>query len=209
MAPTIVGLGGSLARMSKSRAALQRALEGAASAGAETKLLDLRELDLPMYNPDDDEPTDAAAEVIESCYAADGLIWSSPLYQGTISGALKNALDWLHLLGPRDPPYLHDKVIGLISAAGGTQGLQAINTMEFAVRALRGWVVPYVVPVAAAFRVFDPEGRIQDESVELQLETLGSEVVRVSERFAADTSLHRQAECACAAERVATAAGTT
>ena len=90
-----------------------------------------------MYNPDADELGRAAAELIESCYAADGLIWSSPLYQGTISGALKNALDWLHLLGRRDPPYLHDKVIGLISTAGGTQGLQAINTMEFAVRALR------------------------------------------------------------------------
>jgi len=113
-------------------------------------LLDLRELDLPMYNPDDDEPGEAATRVIESCYSADGLIWSSPLYQGTISGALKNALDWLHLLGPREPSYLHDKVIGLISAAGGTQGLQAINTMEFATRALRGWAVPYVVPVASA-----------------------------------------------------------
>ena len=39
----------------------------------------------------------------------------------------------------RDPPFLHDKVVGLISAAGGTQGLQAINTMEFATRALRAW----------------------------------------------------------------------
>ena len=152
MALRIIGVGGSLASASKSRAALQQALEGASAAGAETRLLDLRELALPMYNPDDDEPNDAAAELIETCYAADGLLWSSPLYQGTISGALKNALDWLHLLGPREPPYLHDKVIGLISAAGGTQGLQAINTMEFAVRALRGWAVPYVVPVAAAAR---------------------------------------------------------
>jgi FMN reductase len=142
MGPRIVGLGGSLASASKSRAALQRALEGASAAGAEIRLLDLRELDLPMYNPDDDEPNEAAAELIETCYAADGLLWSSPLYQGTISGALKNALDWLHVLGQREPPYLHDKVIGLISAAGGTQGLQAINTMEFAVRALRGWAVP-------------------------------------------------------------------
>jgi NAD(P)H-dependent FMN reductase len=75
-----------------------------------------------MYNPDDHEPTETAATLIESCQAADGLLWSSPLYQGTISGALKNALDWLHVLGDRDPPYLHDKVIGLISAAGGTQG---------------------------------------------------------------------------------------
>ena len=202
---TIVGLGGSLAKLSKSRAALRTALEGAASAGAQTQLLDIRELNLPMYDPDDDAPTADAARLIESCYAADGLLWSSPMYQGTISGALKNALDWLHVLGRRDPPYLHDKVIGLISAAGGTQGLQAINTMEFAVRALRGWAVPYVVPVASAARVFDSEGRIQDQAIELQLKTLGSEVVRVAERFAADRSLHRQAECDRAAERAAAA----
>jgi FMN reductase len=205
MAPTIVGLGGSLARVSKSRAALQRALEGAAAAGARTMLLDLRELDLPMYNPDNDEPGAAATELIESCYQANGLIWSSPLYQGTISGALKNALDWLHVLGERDPPYLHDKVIGLISAAGGMQGLQAINTMEFAVRALRGWAVPYVVPVASAARVFEPSGRIRDESVEAQLATLGGEVVRVAERFAADRSVQREHECERAAETVAAA----
>src|SRR6266511_5731838 len=198
----IVGLGGSLARSSKSRAALETALAGAETAGAETQLLDIRLLDLPMYNPDDDEPTEAAAALIESCYAADGLLWCSPMYQGTISGAFKNALDWLHVLGDRDPPFLHDKVIGLISAAGGTQGLQAINTMEFAVRALRGWAVPYVVPVAAAARVFDSEGRVTDQAVELQLKTLGEEVVRVAERFAADVSLHREAECEQASERL-------
>lgn len=58
---TIVGLGGSLARVSRSRAALQLALGGAASAGAETTLFDLRELALPMYDPDDEEPAFAAA----------------------------------------------------------------------------------------------------------------------------------------------------
>jgi len=168
-------------------------------------LLDLRELDLPMYNPDDDEPGEAATRVNESCYSADGLIWSSPLYQGTISGALKNALDWLHLLGPREPSYLHDKVIGLISAAGGTQGLQAINTMEFAVRALRGWAVPYVIPVAAAYRVVDSAGRLTDESVELQLRTLGAEVVRVATRFADDSTAQRARACEESAERVAVA----
>lgn len=185
---------------------MQAALAGAERAGAETELLDIRTLDLPMYNPDHDEPTAAAANLIEACYAADGLIWSSPMYQGTISGAFKNALDWLHLLGRRDPPYLHDKVIGLISAAGGTQGLQAINTMEFSVRSLRGWAVPYVVPVAAAARVFDSEGRIHDDAIARQLEMLGGEVVRVAERFTAEESLHRQSECTDAAERVAAVA---
>ena len=200
---TIVGLGGSIARISRSRAALLRALEGAEAAGAETRMLDLRELSLPMYNPDEADPTESAATLIETCYAADGLVWGSPMYQGTISGAFKNALDWLHVLGQRDPPYLHDKVIGLVSAAGGTHGLQAINTMEFSVRALRGWAVPYVVPVATAARVFDEEGRIHNEGIEHQLDMLGREVVRVAARFAENEALHRQAECAEAAERVA------
>jgi FMN reductase len=202
----IVGLGGSLAEVSRSRAALRVALEGAAEAGAETALLDLRELALPMYNPDQGQPTASAARLIEACYAADGMLWSSPMYQGTISGAFKNALDWLHDLGSREPPFLHDEVIGLISAAGGTQGLQAINTMEFATRALRGWAVPYVVPVPAAARVFDQAGRVQDAMIEQQLKALGAEVVRVAERFAADPALHRASECDEAAERVVMAA---
>ena len=71
---TIVGLGGSVAQISRSRAALQVALEGAASAGATTELLDLRELELPMYNPDNDEPSPGAARLIESCYEADGML---------------------------------------------------------------------------------------------------------------------------------------
>ena len=77
---TIVGLGGSMARVSRSRAALVAALEGAAAAEAITELLDIRELDLPMYNPDDDEPPAAATRLIESCYGADGMLWSSPMY---------------------------------------------------------------------------------------------------------------------------------
>ena len=203
---TIVGLGGSLAKTSRSRAALRVALAGAADAGAETELLDLRELDLPMYDPDDEQPGAAAAHLIESCYSAAGMLWSSPMYQGTISGAFKNALDWLHVLGAREPAFLHDTVVGLISAAGGTHALQAINTMEFSTRALRAWAVPYVVPVGAAWRVFDESGHIQDDTVELQLRTLGAEVVRVAERFAADSSLHRADECEQAADRVAAAA---
>jgi FMN reductase len=202
---SIVGLGGSLARRSRSRSALRVALEGAASAGAETLLLDLRELDLPMFNPELEQPTGTAERLVEVCYRSHGMLWSSPLYQGTISGAFKNALDWLHVLGRREPSFLHDKVIGLISAAGGMQGLQAINTMEFAARALRGWAVPYVVPIAGALGAFDSDGQVADATVRAQLETLGSEVVRVAGRFAADGSLHRLSECDEAAERVAAA----
>jgi hypothetical protein len=81
--------------------------------------------------------------------------------------------------------------------------------MEFAVRALRGWAVPYVIPVASAFRAFDPEGRVTDEDIELQLRTLGSEVVRVATRFANHATPERARECEESVERIAAAAIST
>jgi FMN reductase len=199
----VVGLGGSLRQASRSRAALTVALDGAAAAGASVELLDLRRLQLPMYSPDlEADAPDVVRTLLETCYQADGMLWSSPMYNGSVSGAFKNAIDWLHMLGSREPPYLNDTVIGLISAAGGTQGLQVVNTMEFSVRSLRAWAVPYVVPVALATRVFADSGEVQDDSVEQQLRQLGGEVVRVAERFAHDPALHRQVECDEAAERI-------
>ena len=200
----VVGLGGSLREASRSRAALEVALEGAAAAGARAQLLDLREVDLPMFSPDlEADPPAVVGTLLNACYEADGMLWSSPMYNGSVSGSFKNAIDWLHMLGSREPPYLHDEVIGLISAAGGTQGLQVVNTMEFSVRSLRGWAVPYVVPVSQATRVFAESGTVQDEVVEQQLRLLGEEVVRVAERFARDPALYRQGECDDAAEHVA------
>jgi FMN reductase len=203
----IVGLGGSLRAASRSRAALEVALEGASEARAQVELLDLRRLELPMFNPEEETaPPEHVAAFVEACYDADGMLWSSPMYNGSVSGAFKNAIDWLHVLGSRDPAFLHDEVVGLISAAGGTQGLQVINTMEFAARALRAWTVPYVVPVSGAAAVFSDSGSVQNEAVAAQLRTLGSEVVRAAERFARDPTLHRQEECDRASERVVQAA---
>ncbi len=181
----VLGLGGSLARPSASLAALRVALEGAQAAGAQVELLDVRELDLPLYSPDLETPPRDAQRLADATFRAQGLLWSSPLYHGTISGSFKNALDWLELLSTRDPPYLAEKVVGLISTAGGVQGLQAVNTMEFVVRALRGWAVPMVIPIARAADAFDAEGQPTDPRIETQLHMLGREVVHGARHFAA------------------------
>lgn len=180
---SVVGLGGSLSKQSSSLAALKIGLEGAAEAGAETELFDVRELALPMYEPGAAVP-ETVLRMAEAMYNADGLIWSSPMYHGTISGSFKNALDWLQVLGNRQPSYLTDKVVGLISTAGGVQGLQAVNTMEFVVRALRGWAVPLVLPIAQAWKAFDPQGKPSDPNLAEQLRALGREVARASCQFA-------------------------
>ena len=62
---------------------------------------------------------------MDAVYACDAMIWSSPTYHGSVSGSFKNALDWLILLAERDPPYLTNKPVGLVTTAGGVQGLQA------------------------------------------------------------------------------------
>jgi len=175
-------MGGSLAAPSASLAALTVALEGAAAAGAETRLLDLHALDLPMFLPTA-EPPEPVVRFCNTIYEAHGLLWSSPLYNGTISGAFKNAIDWLHLLGDRRPPYLTDKIVGLISTAGGVNGLQAVNTMEFITRSLRAWAVPLVMPIPRASEVFGADGSVRDPRVAAQLRALGQEVARAAQQM--------------------------
>ncbi len=179
----IVGLGGSMAAKSGSLSALKLALEGAQEAGAETELFAVGDLQLPMYAPEADAP-EPARRLAAAVHDGAGMIWSSPLYHGTVSGAFKNALDWLQLLGDHNPPYLTDKVVGMIGVAGGTQALQAVNTMEFVVRALRGWAVPLVRPLPSASEVFDSNGQVQDPDVDRGLRQLGGEVVRAARQFA-------------------------
>ena len=115
----VVGVGGSMATPSMSLAALNIALEGARDAGASAELFDIATLDLPTYIPGQENVPESALQFSEAVYKADGLVWSSPMYHGTVSGSFKNALDWLQLLANREPKYLTSKVIGLISTAGG------------------------------------------------------------------------------------------
>jgi FMN reductase len=181
----VVGLGGSLRQDSTSRTALQAALDGVQAAGAQPRIIPIRDLNLPLYSAEHGVPS-AAQELAESVYSCDALIWSSPTYHGSVSGSFKNALDWLILLAERDPPYLTNKPVGLVTTAGGVQGLQSINSMDFIVRALRGWSVPMVLPVAQSWQSFDPDGRLVDEMVASQLRELGAEVVRAARQFQAE-----------------------
>ncbi len=181
----VVGLGGSLRAASTSRTALQAALDGAAEKGADVQLISIRDLDLPMYTAEH-APPEAAHRLAETVYACDAMVWSSPTYQGSVSGSFKNALDWLILLAERTPPYLSNKPIGLISTAGGVQGLQTVNAMDFIARSLRGWSVPLVMPVPQSWQTFDPDGRLTDEAIAGQLRALGAEVTRAARQFQAD-----------------------
>ena len=177
----IVGLGGSSNPRSSTHAALETALAGAREAGAEVVHFNVSSMDLPIYKYGLTTP--AAEELVAAVRAAHGMIWCSPLYHGTVSGAFKNAVDWLEMLARDVPPYLSNKVIGLIATAGGDQPLQAINTMEYMVRSLRGWTFPLTVPIPRADTAFDTEGALQDEALDQRLRLLGGEVAGAAEKW--------------------------
>jgi len=89
----IVGLGGSLAPHSASLSALTVALEGARDFGADVRLFDLRELNLPMFVPGAATVPAAARELCDAAQGAQGMLWSSPLYHGTVSG--RSRMRWI------------------------------------------------------------------------------------------------------------------
>ena len=182
----VVGIGGTLREGSTSLLALEEALRAAEEAGATTELLDLRELDLPLYEPG--KPLEGCEEnvkeVVEAMRGADALLWSTAAYHGTLAGVTKNALDFAQFLARDERPYLQGRVVGLISTAGGGMAaVNAIGAMVNAVHALRGVAAPLSVPVTQSWKAFDEEGIIRDEGVARRLESLGWIVVEMATKL--------------------------
>lgn len=184
MNPKILGLGGSLRDGSRTLQALEIALQGAALVGGEIELLNLKEISLPFYDgrTEIDTYPESVFTLLKKVREADGLILASPVYHATLSGAMKNALDFLDLLGNERPPWLERKVVGLISVAGGGQGINAINSMIYACRALHAWTLPTAIAVPG--NAFADDGQLNDPKIEERLLKLGGEVAEYAALFA-------------------------
>ena len=186
--PHVVGIDGTLRDGSKGLRALEEALRAAEVAGATTELLDLRELDLPMYEPGKplEEYGASVEKLVEAMRGADALVWSTAAYHGTLAGVTKNALDFTQFTARDEKPYLQDKVVGLVATAGG--GMAAVNTinaMVNVVRALRGVAAPLSVPIQQSWKASDEEGNVRDEGVTKWLGGLGRLVVEMATKLGA------------------------
>src|SRR5215203_6068048 len=184
----VVGIGGTLREGSTSLLALEEALRAAEEAGATTELLDLRELDLPLYEPG--KPLEGCREnvkdVVEAMRGADALLWSTAAYHGTLAGVTKNALDFAQFLARDERPYLQDRVVGLISTAGGDMAAtNATRALVDVVHSLRGVAAPLVVAISQAWRHADENGDITDERYAGRLDNLGRLVVETAGRLSA------------------------
>ncbi len=184
----VMGIGGSVRPGSASMRAMERALRAAEEAGASTELWDLSAVPLPLYAPEKllRESPGPVSGLVQAARASDGFIWGTPAYHGTLSGAVKNALDYLEFLAADEPPYLHGKVVGLISTASGEMAaVNAVNTMVHVAHALRATVVPLMAPITHAWDVFDERGEVRDPRWAERLDLLGRQVVETAARLRA------------------------
>ena len=139
MALKILGVSGSLRNGSFSRRALELTLDAVPNPEAETRLLDLGRSELPMYRPGARAPAEVVRQVAGAVTWADAFLLATPDYHGSMSGAMKNFLDyhWEEFAG---------KLFGYICASH-EKGLTAMDQMRTAVRQCYGWSLPYGVSV--------------------------------------------------------------
>lgn len=180
--PLIVGIGGTTRPSSSSETALRLALKAAADVGCETRLFGADSLNLPLYDPTVSTRPPEARELIDTVLQADGVILSSPGYHGTVSGLVKNALDYAEDIADADPPYLTDLPVGCIGVAYGWQAaVNTLQTLRGIVHALRGFPTPYGAAVNVRTAVV-ADGDIQAD-VREALQLVGVQVAEFARRL--------------------------
>jgi FMN reductase len=176
--PLILGIGGTTRPASVTERALTVSLRAAADEGADTVLVAGPDLILPMYSPGEAERAAGAIQLVDTLRACNGLIIASPSYHGSVSGLIKNALDYVEDLRADRRVYLDGVAVGLIACAGGWQGAsQTLSALRSIAHALRGWPTPLGAALNTSIRLFDEAGDCVDLSSKFQLETVGRQVV--------------------------------
>lgn len=179
----IVGIGGTQRPGSGSEAALRTALAAAEAEGFEVAVFTGPALVLPLYDPTDPARSDVAAEMVAALRAASGVVLSSPGYHGTISGMVKNAIDYTEDLARDERVYLDGLPVGCIGVAHGWQAaVSTLGALRDVVHALRGVPTPYGAAVNAATGPF-ADGACRDVDVRASLELVGSQVAGLARRL--------------------------
>jgi FMN reductase len=176
--PFIVGLGGTTRAGSTSERAVRFALSVAAEDGAETMLIDGPALVLPIYDPAGAASEPGATRLVAALRRADGVIVASPGYHGSLSGLIKNALDYTENMA-RDPaPYLDGRAFGCIAVSHGWQAaVQTLTSLRGIAHALRAWPTPMGVAFTTLQPAFREDGGCADPAVATQITVMARQVV--------------------------------
>jgi NAD(P)H-dependent FMN reductase len=176
----ILAFAGSLREHALSKRIVKTAAKGAERAGADVTFIDLRDYPMPLYNLDDHETTgyDEHALRLQGIFSQhDGFLIASPEYNGSITGALKNAIDWVSRASdvyPRSAVFAGKFAAMMSSSPGALGGVRSLAHLRGVLTSVGVNVLPQEIAVAFAEEKFagDQEEMI-DETMKARLEKLG------------------------------------
>lgn len=181
--PKILAFAGSLRKDSYNKKLVKIAIQGAEQAGAEVTYIDLNDYPLPVYSAEIEEKEGLPANALklkELMHTHDGFLISSPEYNSSISGVLKNVIDWTSRNATPDEVYLScfiDKVAVLLSASpGGLGGLRGLVHLRSILGNINTLVLPGQKSISNAADAFDAQGNLKSKEQTEAVKKLGKQL---------------------------------
>ena len=173
----VMGICGSYDLDSANGRMLELVLAECKEMGAETVIWDHGSRPLPLVGAEGCWDDANVKEFQQMALDADAYILSSPEYHGTMSGVMKNSLDWIY------SKHTSGKVFGLICTLGGQSSNNTLNHMRIAARWIHGWVVPEQVAVPHIKEAFNEDGSIVSDEIRNRISALSTSVVENSKKL--------------------------
>lgn len=199
MSINIVAISGSLKQESVNSKVLNHAVKIARAQGANVTVVDLNDYPMPLLSEDIEQQQGApeSAKALRAIFAqADGILVASPEYNGSISGVLKNAIDWISRpsSGEDQPHAFRNKVVGLLSASpgalGGLRGLVHVKDIFYMLGAV---VLPTQAAIGNTSSVIDDRGAVVDEIAQERINVVVDALLTTTEKLATEPSTLRVA----------------
>ena len=112
----------------------------------------------------------------------DGFLISSPEYNSSITGVLKNTIDWVSRSekGAGDLSGFKDKVVGLMSASpGGLGGLRSLLQLRAILSNIGCLVLPNQKAIPQAHQAFDDAGQLKNPPDQKSIEDIAKQVASI------------------------------
>ena len=179
MKSKILAFAGSTRTDSFNKKLVKIAASGAREAGAEVTIIDLRDYPMPLFDEDLEKqeglPSNAR-KLKDLMLAHQGLLISSPEYNSSLSGVLKNTIDWTSRQSDGEPPSacFKEKVAGLMSTSpGGLGGLRGLVHVRSILENMGVFVIPSQVTISKAHETFGLDGTLKDTKQEQKVKNIG------------------------------------
>jgi len=139
----VVAIGGTQRPNSSTEKIMRQVAEIMEGQGAKCEIFAGDSLDVPLFSPRSTDRCPSISALLDSVRGADGILLASPGYHGTISGAVKNIIDYFEDLAGDVRPYLDGRPVGCIATGSGWQGAnQTLAALRAVTHSLRGWPTP-------------------------------------------------------------------